>query len=237
MLKKREKPDIITPEIKLEVDIMNRNTIIGLSMMYALWESKKQDLLSLITPFVLYCVGTTTVKGRTIDIRATCKEMEQEFGYKEIHPEVISHVLSRESKKQQDNTQVIVKQNKSYVLVGSLDEHVSAFKEKRTTCKERTESVSRALANYLNLKSVYNRSNYSEADAESYLLAFFEKQFSWFTLVWFKRRCLFIGFDVGIFEKHFAIFDNDKRISQTCSTASYGLNFTALKNNPGLYQV
>ena len=155
---------------------MNRNTIIGLSMMYALWESKKQDLLSLITPFVLYCVGTTTVKGRTIDIRATCKEMEQEFGYKEIHPEVISHVLSRESKKQQDGTQVIVKQNKSYVLVGSLDEHVSTFKEKRTTCKERTESVSRALANYLNLKSVYNRSNYSEADAESYLLAFFEKQ-------------------------------------------------------------
>lgn len=177
MLKKNEKSGIMSPAIKLEVDIMNRNTIIGLSMMYALWESKKQDLLSLISPFVLYCVGTATSKGHIIDIKNICKKMESEFGYKEIHPEVISRVLLRESKNQhQGIVPVITKKNKSFVLSGSLDSHVTSFKEKRLTCKERTELVSRSLATYFNQKAVYNRSNYSEADAESYLLAFFEKQ-------------------------------------------------------------
>lgn len=42
---------------------MNRNTIISLAMLYALWQSKRQDLLDLIQPFVLYAVGNTTKVG------------------------------------------------------------------------------------------------------------------------------------------------------------------------------
>ena len=156
---------------------MSRNAIIGLSMMYALWEAKKQDLLSLITPFVLFCIGTSTSQGKSIDVDAICRRMETEFGYKEIQPGVISHVLNRESKKDSGkDTPIITKKNNLYILSGCLDSFVDSFKNKRTTCKERTEAVSKALAEYLNKKSVYKRKDYSETDAETNLLAFFEKQ-------------------------------------------------------------
>lgn len=156
---------------------MNRNAIIGLSMMYAIWETKRQDLLSVITPFVLYCVGTSTSKGHFIDVDSVCRKMESEFGYKEIQPSVISHVLLRESKKRNGREITMAKKKaKSFVLSGNLDSLVASFNSKRTTCKERTEAVSKALANYLNKKEVYKRTNYSEADAETSLLSFFEKQ-------------------------------------------------------------
>lgn len=44
----------------MRIDIMNRNTIISLAMLYALWQSNRQDLLDLIRPFVMYAVGNTT---------------------------------------------------------------------------------------------------------------------------------------------------------------------------------
>lgn len=47
----------------MRIDIMNRNTIISLAMLYALWQSNRQDLLDLIRPFVLYSVGNTTKVG------------------------------------------------------------------------------------------------------------------------------------------------------------------------------
>ena len=43
----------------MRIDIMNRNTIISLAMLYALWQSSRKDLLDLIRPFVLYAVGNT----------------------------------------------------------------------------------------------------------------------------------------------------------------------------------
>ena len=45
---------------RVRIDIMNRNTILSLAMIYALWQSKRQDLLDLIKPFVLFSVGNTT---------------------------------------------------------------------------------------------------------------------------------------------------------------------------------
>ena len=35
-------------KMKQRINIMNRNTIISLAMLYALWQSKRQDLLDLI---------------------------------------------------------------------------------------------------------------------------------------------------------------------------------------------
>ena len=42
------------------IDIMNRNAIISLAMLYALWQTNRQDLLDLHrSRFVLYAVGNT----------------------------------------------------------------------------------------------------------------------------------------------------------------------------------
>lgn len=57
---------------RMRIDIMNRNTIISLAMLYALWQSNKQDLLDLIRPFVLYAVGNTAKINTEIDIALVC---------------------------------------------------------------------------------------------------------------------------------------------------------------------
>lgn len=44
---------IIMKNSRAGIDIMNRNTIISLAMLYALWQSNRQDLLDLIRPFML----------------------------------------------------------------------------------------------------------------------------------------------------------------------------------------
>mgnify|MGYP001539522291 FL=1 len=77
------------------IDIMNRNTIISLAMLYALWQSNRQDLLDLICPFVLYAVGNTAKVNAEIDISLVCDYMEKEFGYKSIQVAVINRVLAR----------------------------------------------------------------------------------------------------------------------------------------------
>ena len=79
------------------MNIMNRNTIISLAMLYALWQSKRQDLLDLIRPFVLYAVGTTTATGNKIDVEAVCACMESEFGYKSVQTAVVNRILVRET--------------------------------------------------------------------------------------------------------------------------------------------
>ena len=49
-MNKRSNCDIIIKSIKGAINIMNRNSIISLAMIYALWQSNKQDLLDLIRP-------------------------------------------------------------------------------------------------------------------------------------------------------------------------------------------
>lgn len=76
---------------------MNRNTIISLSMLYALWQTERKDLLDLIRPFVMYAVGNVTAVGSQVNETEVCKAMEQEFGYKTFQPAVIHRILSREA--------------------------------------------------------------------------------------------------------------------------------------------
>ena len=60
--------DNIVKNSRIRIDIMNKNAITSLAMIYALWQSKRQDLLDLIRPFVLYAVGSTTTLNSEIDI-------------------------------------------------------------------------------------------------------------------------------------------------------------------------
>ena len=81
---------------RVQIDIMNRNTIISLAMLYALWQSKRQDLLDLIRPFILYAVGTTTRVGEEICVTEVCTYMEENFGYKSFQSAVVNRILTRE---------------------------------------------------------------------------------------------------------------------------------------------
>lgn len=89
--------DIIIEKLEMRINIMNRNTIISLAMLYALWQSKRQDLLDLIKPFILYAVGVTTKVGDKIDVEKVSAHMEEEFGYRSFQIAVVKRVLLRET--------------------------------------------------------------------------------------------------------------------------------------------
>lgn len=161
----------------MRIDIMNRNTIISLAMLYALWQSKRQDLLDLIRPFVLYAVGNTTEVGSEVSIEQVCEYMESEFGYKSIQSAVIDRILAREtSSRIQKDYRYIEKTNKRFVLIKELTHLIDDFSTKRTTCKEHSDSVTRALTGFLNENQVCKRVDYTQMEAERLLLSFFERQ-------------------------------------------------------------
>ena len=149
--------------IRVGIDIMNGSAITSLAMIYALWQSNKQDLLDLIKPFVLYSVGSTTTVGHSIDIDAICRYLENEFGYKSFQPAVVEKVLNREcSSKRIISEHKIIRKNGMFVLEKSYDEQIEQFSEKRTTCKARSDVVTSALAEYLNSNKVQFTRDYTK---------------------------------------------------------------------------
>ena len=163
MLNREEKCGMLSKNReRVEIDTMNKNAITSLSMLYALWESKRQDILSVIRPFVLFSVDQTTKVNGKIDIEAICTVMESEFGYKNFSPAVVDRVLSRETsaKIEQDKRFISKKQN-DFFLIKSLAEQTEDFTNQRLRCKEHSDAVGKALTDFLNQKEAWGRNNYT----------------------------------------------------------------------------
>lgn len=169
--------DIMTKKVKKGINIMNRNTIISLAMLYALWQSKRQDLLDLIQPFIMYAVGVTTNIDDKIDVEKISKCMDEEFGYKSFQTAVVKRILVREtSSKKNEHERKIKKKNNDFYLISDLSSHIENFSSKRTNCKSHVDVVTKALADYFNSKEVNKRNNYTQEETEVFLLSFFERQ-------------------------------------------------------------
>ncbi len=168
---------IMMKKLEMRLNIMNRNTIISLAMLYALWQSKRQDLLDLIQPFIMYAVGDTTKVGEKIDLDKISARMEEEFGYKSFQTTVVKRVLLREtSSKINVDERKIKRKNRDFYLIGDLSIQIDKFSSKRTDCKSRVDIVTKALSDFLNVKEVYNRNDYTQRETEVFLLSFFERQ-------------------------------------------------------------
>ena len=175
-MRKKDDCAIIKKTQKIRIDTMNRNTIISLSMLYALWQTERKDLLDLIRPFVMYAVGSVTAVGSQVNETEVCKAMEREFGYKTFQPAVIHRILSREAATTiEKDRRKIVKRSGHFFLVASLSALNEDFINKRTQCKAHTDAVTKALSEYLNKNNVYGRSDFSQEESERMLLSFFEQ--------------------------------------------------------------
>jgi len=192
---------IITPSIKGAIDIMNSNSIISLAMIYALWQTNKNDLLDLIRPFVIYAIGNTTHKNGEIVAEKIARYMEEEFGYKSFQVEVVKRILSRETANNQ-----IEKRNKRFYLIGSYQKQVEEFNTKRTACKSHSDRVTHDLVEYLNNHAIKGRKNYTQKDAEVFLLSFFERQGASVILsVEDLRNILFKDNEIDFYIGHFIL--------------------------------
>lgn len=107
---------------------MKKNAIISLAMLYALWQTKRSDLLDLIRPFVLYAVGVTTKVGDIIDVEGICRYMESEFGYQSFQCAVVERILLRETSDAiKQESRIIKKEDRKFILIASLSTQVEKF--------------------------------------------------------------------------------------------------------------
>lgn len=53
----------------------NNQTMISAAMLEAVWQSRKKDMIDLITPFVMYATATLTSPGEKVDIQKGGKIM------------------------------------------------------------------------------------------------------------------------------------------------------------------
>ena len=192
---------------------MKKNAIISLAMLYALWQTKRSDLLDLIRPFVLYAVGVTTKVGDIIDVEGICRYMESEFGYQSFQCAVVERILLRETSDavKQEN-RIIKKENHKFILISSLSTQVEKFNSKRIVCKEHSDAVTTALAGYLNHNRACRRDNYTASEAEVFLLSFFERQGGSIVLSADDlRQISFKNSELDFFIGKFILEENEKR--------------------------
>lgn len=194
---------------------MKKNAIISLAMLYALWQTKRSDLLDLIRPFVLYAVGVTTKVGDIIDVEGICRYMESEFGYQSFQCAVVERILLRETSDAiKQESRIIKKENRKFILIASLSTQVENFNSKRLVCKEHSDAVTTALAGYLNHNRACRRDNYTSSKAEVFLLSFFERQGGSIVLSADDlRQISFKNSELDFFIGKFILEENEKRSS------------------------
>ena len=192
---------------------MKKNAIISLAMLYALWQTKRSDLLDLIRPFVLYAVGVTTKVGDIIDVEGICRYMESEFGYQSFQCAVVERILLRETSDAiKQESRIIKKENRKFILIASLSTQVEKFNSKRLVCKEHSDAVTTALAGYLNHNRACRRDNYTSSEAEVFLLSFFERQGGSIVLSADDlRQISFKNSELDFFIGKFILEENEKR--------------------------
>lgn len=194
---------------------MKKNAIISLAMLYALWQTKRSDLLDLIRPFVLYAVGVTTKVGDIIDVEGICRYMESEFGYQSFQCAVVERILLRETSDAiKQESRIIKKEDRKFILIASLSTQVEKFNSKRLVCKEHSDAVTTALAGYLNHNRACRRDNYTSSEAEVFLLSFFERQGGSIVLSADDlRQISFKNSELDFFIGKFILEENEKRSS------------------------
>lgn len=192
---------------------MKKNAIISLAMLYALWQTKRSDLLDLIRPFVLYAVGVTTKVGDIIDVEGICRYMESEFGYQSFQCAVVERILLRETSDAiKQESRIIKKDNRKFILIASLSTQVEKFNSKRLVCKEHSDAVTTALAGYLNHNRACRRDNYTSSAVEVFLLSFFERQGGSIVLSADDlRQISFKNSELDFFIGKFILEENEKR--------------------------
>ena len=79
----------------------------------------REDILDLISPFILYAVGVTTKKGDAIDVDKVCACMVEEFGYRSFQPIIVNKILIRLiGKSRAENKTVIEKRSETRFVKG-----------------------------------------------------------------------------------------------------------------------
>lgn len=84
--------------IEVILDMTNKNALISTAMFNTISNGKYLDNIDLVRPFVIYVIGKRFKLNETIDNSKIIKDLEKDFGLKDIPTLVVDKILSRISK-------------------------------------------------------------------------------------------------------------------------------------------
>ena len=136
-------------------------------MLETMWKSRAQDLLDLISPFVLYATAKVSSPNEIIDKNNVLSIIKQEFGYTDMPMIVIEKVYKR-------NPGIFQKSYGEYRLIGNLDGIVEDIEKRRNDCESNITTISNQLINYFE-EHTSSHKRITVDEAVDYLQRFFSR--------------------------------------------------------------
>lgn len=103
--------------------------MISAAMLEAVWQSRKKDMIDLITPFVMYATATLTSPGEKVDIQKVQNYVQHNFAYTDMPEVIIKKVFARKPYSS------IERRNHNYYLVSPIDSEISQMDSRRKDCE------------------------------------------------------------------------------------------------------
>lgn len=148
---------------------MNENqTMISAAMLEAVWQSRKKDMIDLITPFVMYATATLTSPNEEINIPKVQSYVQQKYAYTDIPEAIIRKVLDRKPYSS------IRKERHKFYLNSPVDLEVSQMNDRKRECERYLHILGESLSKYLNVHCTKMR-NFTEKSAINCLHTYFSR--------------------------------------------------------------
>ena len=138
---------------------MNDNqTMISAAMLEAVWQSRKKDMIDLITPFVMYATATLTSPHEEINIEKVQEYVQQNFAYTDMPEVIIRKVLKR------NPYSSIRRKGYRFYLNSPIDSEISKMDHRKRECERYLHILGEKLSEYLNIHCIKMR-NFTEKSA------------------------------------------------------------------------
>lgn len=146
----------------------NNQTMISAAMLEAVWQSRKKDMIDLITPFVMYATATLTSPGEKVDIQKVQNYVQHNFAYTDMPEVIIKKVFARKPYSS------IERRNHNYYLVSPIDSEISQMDSRRKDCERYLHVLGEKLSVYLNAHCK-RAGNFTDSRAINCLHTFFSR--------------------------------------------------------------
>ena len=144
----------------------NNQTMISAAMLEAVWQSRKKDMIDLITPFVMYATATLTSPGEKVDTQKVQNYVQHNFAYTDMPEVIIKKVFARKPYSS------IERRNHNYYLVSPIDSEISQMDSRRKDCERYLHVLGEKLSVYLNAHCK-RAGNFTDSRAINCLHTFF----------------------------------------------------------------
>ena len=158
------------------LDMNNKNILISTAMLSSIWEKERKDLLDLMAPFVLYIIGKTYCIKEQIDSGIILKQLNVEYGFKDVPNAVLDKILTRLTRRRKLHKAREDKKVK-YILNSDLSGICQEIDNSKYRVSTETKKVIEALTEFLNKNQTnFLAKDYDLETVEAYFTAFLEER-------------------------------------------------------------